>query len=464
MKQSSTIFVIFGITGDLAHKKLLPALFELYTSDNLAENFQIIGFSRKDLSVGHRDNDDGVRALVRDVLDEHKKYKKKDIKAFSAHVHYEQGDFTNVEDMIELGEHLGRIESRSKICTNRLLYLAVPPKYYDVLFTNIYKTKLCTPCSADAWARILVEKPFGRDLVTAEKLDRQLSRLFREDQIFRIDHYLEKEMIQNILTFRFTNSLFEPIWNHEHIERIEVLFEEELDASERGAFYDGVGALRDVGQNHMLQMLALSTMERPKSLQPDDIRTERAMLLSSLTVPTKKTMSSCIRGQYTGFTRTKGVKKGSTTETFFQVKGVPIILRAGKALGTTRNEVRIYFKHLPQSLCPEDGICPLGNVVRFTMRPTKEIGISFVSKVPGLMYELETEELIFDLKKSHEHSIPDAYQKVLYDAMHGDQTLFTSSQEVDAAWRFTMPILRAFGSGTVPLTKYKRGSDVESIT
>ena len=466
-----TVIVIFGITGDLAERKLLPALFDLYVHNNLPDKFTIVGFSRRDLAGRRGDGDDKIRAFVRRVIKKKgHKHAKKDIDAFVKHVHYHQGDFTNPEDYGALAEHLMRIEKRYKRCTSKLFYLAVPPKYYNQLFRNLSYTGLTVPChGGDTWARVLVEKPFGKDLKTAKELDKDLSLLFKEKQIFRIDHYLGKEMVQDILMFRFANSIFEPIWNSKFIERVEIKMYETLDVSNRASFYDGVGALRDVGENHALQMLALIAMDRPESFAAEDIREARAAILSKLTrMSSSRIYERTRRGQYIGYSKEKGVAKKSKTETYFRIDtrissdrwgDVPFVIEAGKALDERRTEIDIFFRPTPAL----NGEQTSSNRLRFCIQPCQEIRMTFASKQPGFEYKVEEVDFVFSQMNRGSDRAPDAYEKVLYDCIMGDQTMFPSSEEVRASWKFITPILKAWEKNGVALKRYKKGSSPENI-
>lgn len=466
-----TIMVLFGITGDLAKRKVLPALFDLYVQGRLPVNFALIGFSRRDLSEKDMDNDDGIRTYVKGVIAaKGHKHKKKDVHAFLQMVHYQPGNFTDAAAYGDLAEHLIRIEDRFGQCTNKLFHLAVPPKYYSQLFTHLSQTGLTIPCSNETgWARVLVEKPFGSDIETAKKLDRELSFLFKEEQIFRIDHYLGKEMLQDIMMFRFANSIFEPVWNHNYIERVEITINEDIDVTDRGAFYDGVGALRDVGQNHALQMLALIAMERPKAFEAGTIRQARASALARLRPLSKKEVATkTVRAQYNGFKDVEGVLSGSETETFFRVSlcsdsprwtGVPFILQGGKALQEKRTEIRIIFKEAMSFA----GQTQCRNELTFCLQPCQEIRMTFASKRPGFTYEIQEEDFIFSEMNRADADAPDAYEKVLFDCIHGDQTMFTSSDEVVSAWRVITPIVNAWKKDVTPLRMYEKGRHPNDI-
>jgi glucose-6-phosphate 1-dehydrogenase len=445
-----TIFVIFGITGDLAQRKLLPSLLSLYTKKLLPEKFAIIGVSRRMLSR------EEFRQFVRDEINiKFGQYREEDVKHFLDHMSYVQGSFDTDDMYTRLAERLQSIDKQQfKTCSNKLFHLSVPPTLYENILDHLSNSGLTVPCGPEeGWTRVLIEKPFGNDSETAKKLDKKLGELFKEDQIFRIDHYLAKEALQNILVFRFANSLFEPLWNNRFVDKVHIKLFEKIDIEGRGAFYDGVGALRDVGQNHVLQMLALVAMEEPEVLDAEHIRKERAKILKNLEC------EEIVRGQYTGYRDEKGVADGSMTETYFRIeagintgrwKKTPFYLESGKALDESKTEIDIYFKSKTEQQ----------NILTFRVQPDEGIKIRFWVKKPGLGMEIESKPLKFKYSDfPNKEAIPDAYEKVIYDAFVGDQTLFTSTDEVLAAWKFITPIIKNWGS--LPLERYPKGSRPE---
>ena len=472
-KGHPTTIVVFGATGDLFQNKLAPALFDLSAKSVLPKDFRLIGFARRPF------NDESFRDLIKDSLIR----KGRDIdgestRQFLKKVFYHQGQLDARDDYRKLGQALVLADKRLGVCTNKLFYVATPPDLYEIIFDNLADSGLAVPCVPGfdneglVWTRILVEKPFGNDLVTAEKLDQKLSRLFKEEQIFRIDHYLAKETIQNILSFRFSNSLFEPLWNEKRIERVEIKFHEKNLVSERGKFYDGVGALRDVGQNHMLQMLAVIAMENPKKLHSSLIRKARAKVLKSVVPLGRKTKDYALRAQYRGYLGEGGVDPKSKTETFFRLKlavknrrwrKVPFYLEAGKGLFDSRAEISIYFKRPTDCLSGQDqkGVCEQ-NILTFRVQPNEGIEVVFWAKKPGFDLALESKLLSFRYRDDNfEAIVPDAYERVLVDAIRGDQTLFASTEEVMAEWRLVAPILK--GWQTEPVKEYPKGSRGETI-
>lgn len=458
-----TTFIIFGITGDLAGRKLLPALLNLYVNKELPQKFAIVGFSRKPFD----------REEFRVFIREHMKvkpgqYKEEDIKHFIDHMCYEQGMFDRLDSYHKLSLKLKSIDEGFKQCSNKLFHLSIPPSLYEPILEHISNSGLSIPCTnEEGWTRILIEKPFGNDIETAKKLDKKLAELFNETQIFRIDHYLAKESLQNIIAFRFANSLFEPLWNHNHIDKVHIKLFEKIGVEGRGATYDSIGALKDVGQNHVLQMLALIAMETPKDFDVNSIRKERAKVFHYLKPITSKNISShVVKGQYEGYKHEVGVHEHTQTETYFRLesyvdnarwKNVPFYLESGKALFESKTEIDIYFKNNKAVEDENEVDVERQNLLTFRIQPDEGIKIRFWVKTPGFEMKVEPKTLKFKYGDFKSLSIiPDAYEKVLHDAIVGDQTLFTSTDEVLLAWKYIIPIVNSWN--TVPLTIYKKGS------
>lgn len=422
-------FVIFGSTGDLVRKKIIPAIFSLHKEGLLQENFQVLGVSRKPLT------NDEFRNWVKDnvpITDE----------SFLSKLSYFSADISNKETLGALVSEL------NKELGNNLYYLAISPDLYENAFQNIARSGLMNP--SNGWDRLLVEKPFGNDLNHARKLDAMLGELFKEEQIFRIDHYLAKETLQNILTFRFANSIFEPAWNSNFIDEIHIKMYESFDVDNRASFYDSVGALKDVGQNHVLQMLALIAMDEPKELNFKSIRNARAHVLNDLSAD-----RDFVRGQYAGYREINGVRVNSDTETFFSIQAkinnvrwanTKFFLSSGKALNETTTEIKVLFKE------KGDGV---RNVITFKVQPEQKIIVEFWYKENGFDYKVRAKELIFEYEKNLR--TPDAYEKVLFDAIKGDQTLFISTDEIIAQWSFIEKVIEAWKN--VPIISYEKGID-----
>lgn len=451
-----TIFVIFGITGDLAARKLIPALLSLYSKKMLPSRFAIIGFSRRHFTR------EEFREFIRSRLNVRLgQFKEEDIKHFLDHLSYEQGLFDASEAYNRLAARLKFIDDRWGQCSNKLFHLSVPPTLYDGILNYLSGSGLTNPCDDQiGWTRILIEKPFGNDIEAARNLDKTLGKLFKEEQIFRIDHYLAKEALQNILAFRFSNSMFEPLWNRQYIDKIHIKLFEKNAMDGRGAFYDPIGALKDVGQNHMLAMLALVAMEAPSQFTAKYIRAERAKLLSNLKPITSRTVGgNVVRGQYLGYINEPGVNPVSQTETYFRIKAnidsarwrnVPFYLESGKALSESKTEIRVYFKN-------RDGAPESGNNLTFRIQPDEGIRIGFFVKTPGYEFNVEPKTLKFSYADTSSFTqFPNDYERLINDAFIGDQTLFASTEEIMASWEYVTPIIKNLGQLT--LVRYDKGA------
>jgi len=448
-------------------QKLVPALFHLYKEGNLPKLFQVVGFSKDDL------NKEGFRQMVREMTRAKVQATPEEIDSFAKFFVYEQGAFEEKEGYKKLAEFLGMRDNEWQVCSNKLFYLAVPPQHYKTIFENLHVTDLTKPCSPEeGWTRIIVEKPFGKDLKTAQELDRMLGTLFKEEQIYRMDHYLGKETVQNILAFRFSNSFLDPAWNKKWIESISIRLLEQDGIGDRGAFYDGIGALRDVGQNHLLQLLALFLMEPPISFQGDAVRKARAEVLRALNIPKgKKSLGKAVRGQYKGYLKESNVAVNSKTETYFRIitslnnkrwKGVPLILESGKGLEKNLVEVQIIFRHPTPCLCPEaDNLKHYKNVLYYTIQPDEGVRLKFWVKKPGTKMQIEEKDFVFDYKQAFKgEEFQDAYERLLLNIIQGDQTLFVSTEEIMAGWKFVDSILRGWRKEQAPLVVYQKGASV----
>lgn len=461
---------IFGATGDLSERKLIPALFSLYCQNLLPKQFRLVGFSRGELS------DEEFQKFVTNSLRKkgHFVYEK-EVEQFVKNALYVEGRFEDADSYQKLYAKLKELDNTVyKTCSNKMFHLAVPPVFYENIFPLLKKSGLTDDCGQKKdiqhdWTRVIVEKPFGRDIQTAQNLDMLLGKLFKESQIFRIDHYLGKETLRNILAFRFSNTLFEPIWNKDHIEKVEIRLHERLGIEGRGALYDNIGAMRDVGQNHVLQMLAAVAMENPCGVTGSNIREERAKIISELKpfgpAAIKKDV---IRGQYKGYRKEKDVDPKSQTETYFRMttyidnerwRGVPFHLSSGKKMRERNADITIHFK--PTRSClflPEDNGQHLCNILRFRIQPKEAISLRFWAKKPGFQNKVIQKKLTFRYRESQDFSkIPDAYAILLYDCIIGDQTMFMSTREIEASWNYVTPILDQWQK--VPLQIYAQHTD-----
>ena len=456
--EPATILVVFGATGDLMARKIVPSLLHLDRQGLLHPRLRVIGFSRRPWS------DADFRDRVRDTILE--RYDDPgDLDTFLERFSYRQGTFADTAAYAALADDIGKFAGEWGGCVDKLFYLAVPPEHYQTILGNLSTSHLTSVCNAETgYTRVLIEKPFGHDIASSKALDELLASLFREEQIYRIDHYLAKEMLQGILAFRFHNDLLESTWDRDGIERIDISLLETIGVEKRGRFYDGVGALRDVGQNHLLQMLALVTMEQPETLDADDIRTARAALLDTLRPPLPDEVArSSYRAQHEGYRDIEGVDPGSMTETYFRLDttmsgprwaGVPVSFESGKRIAPgPLKRIVVTFRHRSPCLCG-DGT-HLRNRVVFTLEPDDTISITFWAKRPGFDYEVEERAFDFALyEKTERLQYVEEYAKLLYDAVRGDQTSFVSTDEVRAMWRFVDPVLDAWRDGAVPLETY----------
>lgn len=451
--ETPTIYIVFGITGDLFKRKILKSIYNLYTKNSLPKKFVIFGFGRRDWT-----NKD-LRKYLKSVFD-------KQDETFIKHFFYIKGNFDNLNSYKNLSEQLGMVDNKWNYCSNKMFHLAVPPMYYETIIKNLKKSKLTKICSdAEGWTRVIIEKPFGKNAATAENLDKTLIKYFKENQIYRLDHYLGKEILQNIIFFRFSNNIFENSWNNKFIEKINIVSLESNLVDTRGNYYDGVGELRDMGQSHLLQMLALITIQNPNSLNGDEVRNKRANILKDLKTFTKSNVEkNTIRAQYINYTKAAGVEKNSKTETFFSLKteidnntwnGVEINLTSGKGtVKKSKSYIDVIFKHPSDCYCPINSNHEFKNKIRFELKPANEISITTWYKKPGLEFDIEKKLVQIPLASTNGSS---EYEKLIYDCIKGDQTLFVSSEEVKQMWDFVDPMIKEWGSGKTPLLKYKKG-------
>jgi glucose-6-phosphate 1-dehydrogenase len=451
-----TAIVIFGGTGDLAQTKLFSALLDLFAHGALPDRYTIIGISRKALT------DAEYQSFVRECLAvKRHAYAPEIITQFCEQFRYLSGNFDDRTTYEAIATALNTFDATVGQCTNKLFYLAVPPQLYSSIFTLIDESDLMHLCDGvGSWARILVEKPFGRDLETAEQLEKELCARFTEEQIYRIDHYLAKDAVENIIALRFANTVLSDSWHTAQVESIQIKLAETKDVATRGSFYDGVGALRDVGQNHVLQILALLTMAPEDITTVTSIRQARAEILEHLSVP-----SRVCRGQYAGYTTTPGVAPDSTTETYFKITtelalprwaGVPITLEAGKALDKNLNEVVVTFRpQVKWQHVAEPHVRDYRNVLTMQFSPEQRITLSVWVKKPGFAFSLEERVLELVHAPAEDTYSPEAYERVLFDCITGDQTRFVSGAEVMAAWKFITPLL---AQADTTIVKYEPGS------
>lgn len=471
-----SILVIFGATGDLTHRKLMPALYRMFSHGLLNEQCEIIGFARRPYS------DEAFRSeMMAEVKKFSHDFSVDQWKKFSSILFYQDGRFEDLEAYRSLAAKITAFRKKVNTRYNKLLYLATPPKYYETILDNLSASGLSKGHSdVLGWTRVLIEKPFGKDLTSARALDAKLAGLFDERQIYRIDHYLGKETVQNIISFRFANGIFEPIWNKDFIDHVQITMAETLGVNGRGGFYEGTGALRDVMQNHVLTMLALTAMEQPRSFSSDGVRDVRAKAIQALNcIEGEKVGQRVVRGQYgggvvygkeaIGYRQEKDVSRSSETETFVAMqltvdtarwRGVPWYLRTGKRLTRDAVEISLVFRQTCHMLFKEIGCPEEGNILTMRISPNEGIGIRVIAKQPGHTIQLKTVDMDFSYKESFEQSeVVEPYEKILEDAFAGDQMLFNRSDELEASWQFITKILKGWEKGSKPkFPNYPAGS------
>jgi glucose-6-phosphate 1-dehydrogenase len=458
------VIVLFGATGDLARHKLFPALFSLFRRWQLGEKFYIVGFARRELS------DEAYRRML---LEEWKLADAHDSawEAFVKNVYYQQGYFDEAAGYTALTERLNRFDKEAGACITRVFYLATPPDNYVAILENLQKSKLSEGCGqgSDTWTKLAIEKPFGKDLETARLLDTRLCEIFDEKQVYRVDHYLAKETVQNMLAFRFANGIFEPVWNKQYIDNVQITFAERKGIGGRGKFFDGVGMLRDVGQNHLLQLLAAVAMEQPKGFSREGVRDARAQAIQAIRPISPADVSTAVvRGQYRGYTMEKQVDAKSQTETFAAMRlfvdserfsGVPFYIRAGKRMPADLVEIKIVFIQTCHLLFKEYGCPEIGNVLTIRIQPNEGIGLRMIAKQPGAKLSLGSVDMHFSYKEAFGNSGTDAYEKLLLDILAGDQMLFNRSDELASTWQLISGILTGWEQDTAQsIAVYDQGT------
>ena len=468
----SCAVVVFGATGDLTARKLMPALYNLARERLLPGGFSVVGFARRDWS------DEQFRAAMREAVTKFSREPLQDElwDSFARGLHYVAGTFEDAQAYTRLGERLGKQDHAHGVSGNRLFYMATPPDAYGPIAQNLGAADLATP-QTGSWTRLVVEKPFGRDLTSARALDQSIGQVFRERFIYRIDHYLGKETVQNIMVFRFANGIFEPIWNRDYVDNVQVSVAETVGVEGRGGYYEESGALRDMVQNHLLQVLAHIAMEPVASFRGDAVRDEKAKVFDAIK-PIADVERETVRAQYAagailgemvpGYRAEPGVAADSPIETYTAMKlevenwrwsGVPFYLRVGKRLPKRATEVAITFKRAPLHLFRQmGGDNPTPNLLVLRIQPDEGISLRFGAKVPGTRSDVRPVNMDFRYGSSFGVDPPEAYERLLLDAMLGDSTLFTRWDGVEAAWELLTPVLDAWADGASPLRQYEAGS------
>jgi glucose-6-phosphate 1-dehydrogenase len=450
--------VVFGASGDLAHRKLYPSLYELFRKDLLAGGFYLVGCGRTEYS------DERFRDSVRESLNTANVEEPDKFAEFLRHFHYVSGSYEEFELYHHLEQKLMTLDEKYHLGGCRIIYLSIPPFLYHVVSDKLSHSHLSCPDTAGRVqdVRLIVEKPFGRDLKSAKELNVQIQNCFDESRIYRIDHYLGKETVQNLLVFRFANSIFEPLWSRDFIEHVQITIAESVGVEHRAGYYDRTGALRDMFQNHMLQMVSLVAMEPPATFEANSVRDEKAKLLRCIRPFSADNIDQLIlTGQYgpgeingdvlPGYMEEEGVADNSQTETFIAAKltidnwrwkGVPFYLRTGKRMARKLTEIVITFKQVPHSMFASAGLDQLkGNRLRFQIQPEEGMFLSLQAKRPGSKLCMDGLELAVDYQKVFKTRMPEAYQRLLLDCMTGDQMLFMRQDSVLLSWQLMQPVL-----------------------
>lgn len=472
MNNDKHIYTIFGASGDLTRRKLIPALYSLYVQNLLPDKFIILGAARSPLS-----NEDFRNIMKESILNSNEIHDKSSAEEFLKHLYYIGLQYDNPNDYIQLKEYLEKLRSKFDIPGNTIFYLSTPPSLYKVIPVHLAAVGLNE--TDDGWKRLIIEKPFGFDLQSAIELKDLLLKDWKEEQIYRIDHYLGKETVQNVLVTRFSNGIFEPLWNRNYIHHIEVTAAENIGIENRGGYYDSIGALRDMIQNHLLQVVGLISMEPPSSLEPLSIRNEILKVFQSLRPLRREEVAKyAVRGQYIssvinnetvkGYREEKNIKPDSKTETFAAIKfyidnwrwgGVPFYIRTGKRLPTRVTEVVIHFKPTPHFLFTRKNIQEACNKLILRIQPDEGMLLEIGIKTPGAGFEVQNIDLDFRYSELAHQRIPGAYERLLHDTIRGDNTLFARTGEVIEAWKFLTPILEEWSNNpNVPLYGYPAGT------
>ncbi|TXK17592.1 glucose-6-phosphate dehydrogenase [Homoserinibacter sp. GY 40078] len=446
--------IIFGVTGDLSRKKLMPAVYDLANRGLLPPGFALVGFARRDWEdqdfekVVH----DAVKQYARTPFDE-------DVwRQLKQGIRFVQGEFDDDEAFDRLTSTLAELDENRGTMGNHAFYLSIPPKSFPLVTEQLRRSGLARQTDG-TWRRVVIEKPFGHDLASARELNDVVESVFPADSVFRIDHYLGKETVQNILALRFANQLYEPIWNANYVDHVQITMAEDIGVGGRAGYYDGIGAARDVIQNHLLQLLALTAMEEPVSFDASDLRAEKEKVLSAVKLP-KDLSTATARGQYAGgwqggekvpgFLDEDGMNPESVTETYAALKleintrrwaGVPFYLRAGKRLGRRVTEIAVVFKRAPQYLFAESQTSALGqNALVIRVQPDEGVTIRFGSKVPGAGMQVRDVTMDFGYGHAFTEASPEAYERLILDVLLGDPPLFPRHEEVELSWKILDPI------------------------
>ncbi|WP_396658692.1 glucose-6-phosphate dehydrogenase [Microbacterium sp.] len=467
--------VIFGVTGDLSRKKLMPAVYDLANRGLLPPGFALVGFARRDWA------DQDFAEVVHDAVRQYARteYREETWEQLLQGIRFVSGEFGDDDAFRRLRDTVERLDTERGTMGNHAFYLSIPPKDFPLVTTQLKASGLVddTADQPERWRRVVIEKPFGDDLTSARALNSALRAAFPADSIFRIDHYLGKETVQNILALRFANELFEPIWNSNYVDHVQITMAEDIGVGGRAGYYDGIGAARDVIQNHLLQLLALTAMEEPISMDARDLRAEKEKVLAAVRLP-HDLAEATARGQYAGgwqggekvpgFLEEDGMAPDSTTETYAAVKleiatrrwaGVPFYLRTGKRLGRRVTEIAVVFKRAPEHLFSRTQTSELGqNALVIRVQPDEGVTIRFGSKVPGAGTHVRDVTMDFGYGHAFTEASPEAYERLILDVLLGDPPLFPRHEEVELSWRILDPIEQFWARQGGPLEQYSPGS------
>ena len=470
------VFVLFGATGDLAHRKVIPAVFQLWRTHLLPHEFTIVCVGRRPYA------DDAFREELKASLDKFSRVLPVDREAWddlAGRIVYQQGDFNDAATYTALVERLDGMDVDLGTRGNRLYYLATQPSAFPEIIAHLGRAGLDHERHEGGWRRVVIEKPFGRDLDSAIRLNREVGKVFRERQVYRIDHYLGKETVRNLLVFRFGNGIFEPIWNRRHIDHVQITVAESIGIEGRGAFYEETGASRDFLQNHLLQLLSLVAMEPPANFDADALRDEKVKVLRAVApLTTAQVRSDVIRGQYgpgwvsgkpvVAYRGEPHVDPASETETFIAARlmiddwrwsGIPFYLRMGKRLPKRATEIAIQFKEVPHQLFRDSDSDPEPNLLAMRIQPDEGIMLRFGAKVPGLGIDVRNVTMDFTYGSAFQTDSPDAYETLILDALLGDASLFTRADEVEQAWSIVDPIITTWSEEAAPdFPSYEAGT------